>query len=390
MTRQQTRCKLSAIAVKAARPGKYNDGGGLWLHKTSRTQGRWFYRFQLDGRRREMGLGSLADVTLQGARQSADDARAIVCSGRDPIEERARRRRNRTNSDTTLRYIAEQAFEARKADLREDGIAGRWFSPLEHHVLPALGSLQVTDIDAMAIYDTLLPIWHDKAPTAKKAIWRLGVVMQHAAARGLDVDMQATDKARALLGGQKHQVRHIAAMPWSDVPAFYATLAEPTSANLALRLIILTGHRTKPVRFLERNHIEGSTWTTPAHLMKGLKRSAVAFRCHLSDEALAVIELAKSMTDGEFLFPSAKNGVLSDATLSRKMERLGLEARPHGFRSSFRQWLEHQSMAPYEVREAMLQHIVGTAVAKSYTRTDYFEQRAPLYDHWARFVTKGS
>ena len=105
--------------------------------------------------------------------------------------------------------VARDCFEPRKAELKGDGKAGRWFSPLELHVLPRLGKISISEIDQRDIRDTLLPIWHTKAATAKKAIERLSVCLQHGAALGLDVDLQATAKARALLGAQRHRVTHI-------------------------------------------------------------------------------------------------------------------------------------------------------------------------------------
>lgn len=129
-----------------------------------------------------------------------------------------------------------EAFEARKAQLKGDGKAGRWFSPLELHVLPKLGRVPVEELDQQDITNTLAPIWHTKADTARKAMNRLGIVMRHAAAMGLDVDMQATEKAKALLGKSRHQPKHVPAMDWREVPAFYQSLNEGTITNLALRL----------------------------------------------------------------------------------------------------------------------------------------------------------
>jgi integrase len=240
------------------------------------------------------------------------------------------------------------------------------------------------------IRDALAPIWHDKAVTAAKAMNRLGLVLQHAAALGLDVDIQATGKAKALLGKQRHQASHIVAMPWQDVPAFYASLKDPTTANLALRLLILTGHRLKPVRFIRLEQIDGNVWTAPAEIIKGREGSTDAFRCHLSPEALKVINLARPLARDGYLFPSIGKGVMSDATLSRMMERRGLAARPHGFRTSLRLWLEEATSASHEVKESMVQHKVGGAVERAYRRTDYLEQRGPLYDAWAAFVTKAT
>ena len=387
MAQQRTRYKLKALFVKSAPIGKHSDGGGLYLHKHSSASAKWFFRYTLHGHRHEMGLGSLSDVSLQMARELADAAREQVKRRVDPIQQRDRESRDAARSDISLRKIAEEAFEARKAELRDDGKAGRWFSPLELHILPRLGKVPVTEINQVSIRDTLEPIWHEKAPTASKAINRLGLVLEHAAALGLEVDIQATDKAKALLGKQRHQETHIDSMPWQEVPAFFASLREPTTAHLALRLLILTGHRVKPVRFLHTDHIEGDVWTAPPELLKGKEGSTDAFRCHLSPQAHDVIRLARPLARDGFLFPSIRSGVISDATMSRLMERRGLTARPHGFRTSMRVWLEDATSAIHEVKETMIQHKVDGKTVRTYRRTDYLEQRRPLYDAWAKFVT---
>ncbi len=337
-----------------------------------------------------MGLGALPGVGLAAARDMAERWRAVGASGRDPIKEREREAREAARADNTLRVIALAAFEARKAELKGDGKAGRWFSPLELHVLPKLGKVPVQDIDQRDIRDTLAPIWHTKAPTAKKALDRLAIVFRHAAAEGLDVDLQVASKARLLLGESRHQTQNIPAMPWLEVPAFYKSLAEPTLTHLALRLLILTGMRTAPVRFMRLDHIEGDVWAIPADLMKGRKGKTADFRVPLSQEAKRVIELAKPFAREGFLFPSMRKGVISDATMARLMERRELEARPHGFRTSLRTWLSDNSDAPHEVQEMMIAHLTDSKVVRSYRRNDFLEQRRALAERWADFVTGGT
>lgn len=382
--------RLPANIAKTAQVGKHCDGGGLWLIKRSDGGAQWVLRVTVHGRRREMGLGALPDVGLAAARDMAERWRAVAASGRDPIKEREREAREAARSDNTLRVIANAAFEARKAELKGDGKAGRWFSPLELHVLPKLGKVPVQDIDQRDIRDTLAPIWHTKASTAAKALDRLAIVLRHAAAEGLEVDLQATAKAKLLLGRTRHEVQNIPALPWPEVPAFYASLGEPTLCHLALRLLILTGMRTMPVRFLRLEHIEGDVWTIPAELMKGRKGKTTDFRVPLSQEALRVIELAKPFSREGYLFPSIRKGVISDATMSRMMERRGMEARPHGFRTSLRVWLAETTDASHEVQETMIAHTTGSKAVRSYRRTDFLEQRRVLADRWADYVTGGT
>jgi integrase len=261
---------------------------------------------------------------------------------------------------------------------------------LNIHVLPKLGKVPVTDLDQRDIRDTLAPIWHTKADTARKAMNRLSIVLKHAAALGLDVDLQATEKAKALLGKSRHVAKNIPAMAWADVPDFYASIEEPTLTHLALRLAILTGVRSKPLRNLRLEQLESDVWTIPAEGMKGRKGATADYRVPLSLEAQRIIDLARPHARNGYLFPNTRGGVISDMTLSRIMERRGLEARPHGFRTSLRTWLAEATEAPHEVAEAMLAHVVDGGVVRAYRRTDFLEQRRILVERWADLVTGGA
>lgn len=381
--------RLTAGFLKSPPVGKHCDGAGLWLVVRDDGGAQWVLRVTVHGRRREMGLGGYPALGLAKARTQAERWRDVAAAGRDPIKEREAEERAARREDISLAIITADAFEARKAELKGDGTAGRWLSPLSIHVLPKLGKVPVTDLDQRDIRDTLAPIWHTKADTARKALNRFSIVMKHAAALGLDVDLQATEKAKALLGKTRHVPKNIPAMDWRDVPDFYASLEEPTLTHLALRLLILTGVRSGPLRNLRLDQIEGDVWTVPAEAMKGRKGATDDFRVPLSAEAQRVIDLARPHARNGYLFPNSQKGVISDMTLSRHMERRGLEARPHGFRTSLRTWLAEATDAPHEVAEAMLAHVVDGSVVRAYRRTDYLEQRAKLADRWADLVTGG-
>lgn len=383
--------RLSAQFAKTAPAGKHCDGAGLWLVKRDDGGAQWVLRVTVHGRRREMGLGGFPALSLAEARKVAEHWRAVVAAGRDPVKEREAEERAARREDISLAVLTADAFEARKAELKGDGMAGRWLSPLTLHVLPKLGKVPVTDIDQRDIRDTLAPLWHTKADTARKALNRLSIVLRHAAALGLDVDLQAPDKAKALLGKTRHVAKNIPAMPWPEVPDFYTSLEEPTLTHLALRLTILTGARSANVRHLRLEQIEDDVWTVPGEEMKGRKGATDDWRVPLSREALRIIDLARPHARNGFLFPGVRRGVISDMTLSRHMERRGLEARPHGFRTSLRTWLSEAAPdAPHEVAERMIAHVTDSGVVRAYRRTDFLDQRRVLAERWADYVTGGA
>ena len=140
----------------------------------------------MNGRRREMGLSGYLAVGLKDARDHAARWHQQAKLGDDPIKLRDNERREATKTDNLLKNVAIAAFGARKAELKADGKAGRWFSPLELHVLPKLGRLHIEQIDQKDIADTLSKIWHSKAETARKAMNRLRIVFQYGAAMGLN------------------------------------------------------------------------------------------------------------------------------------------------------------------------------------------------------------
>ena len=378
--------RLSAVEVKNAPPGKHPDGGGLWLYKKQQTGGSWFLRVTVHGRRREMGLGSIQEVSLKEARQTAQQARTMVRKGKDPIKERDRRKREAAREANTLEQIVFDAFESRKSSLKEDGKPGQWINPLVNHVLPKLGQVPVAEIDQNDIRHTLAPIWHTKSAVAKKAIDRLGISMRHAAALGLDVDLQAVDKAKALLGKSRHVVRHVPAMAWQDVPNFYATLNAGTPTSLAMRFLILTAARSGEVRNLTLDEVRDDLWVIPAGRMKAGKEHRVP----LSSAAQTILNEAKQFERQGHVFVGNSGKPISDMTLSAVLKRRGLEARPHGFRTSFRTWCAEATDTPREIAETALSHISGGTVELAYRRTDYLDRRRELMERWAAHVTRSS
>ncbi|UNE53718.1 tyrosine-type recombinase/integrase [Bartonella machadoae] len=383
--------RLNARAVATLGAGKYNDGAGLLLHKRKDGGAQWLLRYTIHGRRREMGLGALRNVSLKKARELATEWRSVLQEGRDPIKEREKQKREAMRNLHYLKDIALDAFESRKAELKGDGKNGEWFSPLKLHILPKLGCMPVSEITQTDIRNTLAPIWHTKAGTAIQALNRLNICFKHAAALGLDVDLQATEKARALLGKQRHKTQNRPAMDWKDIPAFYKTLCETTTmTHLALRLLILTGVRTYPLRHIHKDQVEDDIWTIPAENMKGRLDTTTEFRVPLSTEALEILKQARLLSRNDFFFSAKGRGPLADTCMSKYMKQTGLDACPHGFRSSLRDWLAETTDAPFEVAETILSHTVGGKVERAYRRTDYLEQRRVYMDKWAAYVTSKS
>jgi integrase len=372
---------LNQLKAKNLTSGKYADGQGLWLIKRDRHHGKWILRIMVSGKRREMGLGRWPDVSLAEARELAAEARKKLRLGTDPIVARAKTKIKPVR--LTVSQAVDSCFEARKAELKADGEAGRWMSPLSSHILPLIGTTAIEDLDQHVLKRALEPIWHAKADTARKALNRLSLTLKHAAALGLAVDLQATMKTRALLGKQRHVAEHIPSMPYTEAPAFYRWLCEQTMFScLPLRFLMLTTARTSEVRYARYDYIDGDVLALPPEITKTGREHKIP----LVDEAWAVIKAAKLSEDQVLLFPSPTSKVMSDATMSRLMEREGLAYRPHGFRATFRTWVEEQTDTPFEVAEAALGHTVESSVVRAYQRSERMEKRRELIHRWSEHL----
>lgn len=373
---------LTQMRAKNLDAGKYADGQGLWLIKRSKGAGKWIVRLVIRGKRREMGLGPWPDVSIAEARERAAEARKVVRDGRDPIVDRAKQRQ--APKLVTLTEAAQGCFEAKKAELKNATAVKRWLGLLENHVLPKIGNIPVEDIDQHMIKKTLEPLWHSKAETARKSLGHIGQTLKYAAALGLEVDLQATMKARALLGKQKHKTEHIPAMPYADAPKFYRWLCDQDhTAALALRFLILTAARTSEVRLATFDEVENGVWTLSTERTK----TGREHRVPLTAEALAIIDIARERSPNEFLFPALRGKPISDMAMSTFMKREGYEARPHGFRTTFRTWAEEQTEVAFEVKEAALGHQVDAGVVGAYQRSDRLEKRRRMMEHWSSCIS---
>ena len=374
---------LNQMKAKNLGSGKYSDGQGLWLVKRDKDAGKWILRVVVEGKRREMGLGRWPDVSIAEARERATTARKAIRDGLDPIQARAKSKR--TVKRLTLKEAIDGCYKAKQAELKKDGTAGRWMSPLSSHIIPKLGSIPVEDIDQHALVDTLGPIWHNKPEAARKALNRVNLTLKHAVALGLNVDLQATMKAKALLGKQRHEVTHIPSMPYQDAPAFYQWLkTQDTVSALALRFLLLTVARTSEVRLATFDEIDADVWTlSPSRTKAGREH-----RVPLTDEALAIVKRCRDLSSNEYLFPALKERPISDMAMSAFMKREGYDARPHGFRATFRTWAEECTDAPFEVKEAALGHAVDVGVVGAYQRSDRLNDRRTLLFEWTLHLKK--
>ncbi len=179
--------------------------------------------------------------------------------------------------------------------------------------------------------------------------------------------------------------KHHRALPVSEIGAFMQRLrAEQDGIGArALEFTVLTAARSGEVRGATWSQIDRSAavWKIPGERMKAGKEHRVP----LSDAALALLDGSPRMVGTDLVFPAARGGMLSDMTLSAVLRRMEVDAVPHGFRSTFRDWASERTNYPRDVAEMALAHAIGDKVEAAYRRGDLFEKRRQMMSDWAGF-----
>jgi integrase len=389
--------KLTALKAKAlTQPGRYGDGGGLWLQVRDAERRSWLFRYTLHGKAREMGLGPFPDVSLADARQHAQTQRALLRAGVDPLarrqEEKAAAAAEAQKTTLTFKQVAERFHAAHQASWRNEKHRGQWLTQMEAYVFPVFGGLPVERVSTGEVLKALEPIWHEKSQTAVVQRGRIEAVLDYAKARewrtGENPARWRGHLAKLLPPRSRiTKVEHHAALPWAEVGGFMQGLrASPDLAARALELLILTAVRTNEAMGTEWTEIDmgGALWTIPAERMKGKKEHRVP----LSKPALALLEcLRETGSAGRYVFPSPRGkkplSTRACAVLLGRMKRTDLTV--HGFRSTFRDWAAERSTFPREVAEAALAHALRNQVEAAYQRGDLLAKRAQLMEAWGRY-----
>ena len=379
---------------KQSKPGRYGDGGGLYLQVLPSGAKTWVLRFMLNKRAREMGLGGVTTFSLAEARERARAARQLLADGIDPIEakrEDALQRRMADASVISFDKAAERYIDAHAPGWRNDKHRQQWENTLRAYASPVIGDLPVSRVDTAHVLRVLQPIWTSKAETASRLRGRIESVLDWAKVQGYREGENPArwkghlDKllpARAKVA----KVDHHAALPWREVGAFMGRVREmPGTSARALEFIILTACRTSEAINAEWREFDLSTkvWTIPAERMKAGKEHIVP----LSDGALRILTDLRDQSDSVYVF----NGPKGDKPLSNMaglqlLKRMGrADLTVHGFRSTFRDWAGESTAHPREVIEHALAHQLKDKAEAAYQRGTLFEKRRALMADWAAY-----
>ena len=375
--------KLTATSVRAAKAaGRYGDGDGLFLMVGASGSKSWLVRVQKDGKRRDIGLGGAGKVSLALARDRAVIVRSQVEAGIDPVAER-----RKAIGVPTFREAAALVHAEHKRGWRNAKHGGQWLATLTTYAFPTLGDVSVSRVEAPAVRDALAAIWLTKPETARRLRQRIATVIDWAVAKGYrdgPLAMAVIDKA---LPRQRQAVKHHSALPHAAMPEFMATLrAKETMGRLALEAVIWTAARSGEVRLATWGELdlEAALWTIPADRMKAKRAHVVP----LSLPAVALFERMKAHRrgDSDLVFPgTGRSKPLSDMTLTKALRDMKVDAVPHGFRSTFRDWVAEQTNWPAELAEAALAHVIADKTVAAYQRGSMLDKRRTMMAAWADF-----
>ncbi|MBI3702031.1 MAG: tyrosine-type recombinase/integrase [Afipia sp.] len=379
---------LTSVRVNSLRqPGRYADGNGLYLVVDLSGAKRWLLRTVVQGRRRDIGLGSLRLVTLAEARESARAQRKTARDGGNPILERQKARAIKP----TFEDLARTVHGSHKAGWKNAKHAEQWLATLKAYAFPTLGKLPIDQIDTPKILRVLSPIWLSKAETARRVRQRIGAVLDYARAAGYCTGANPIEGIARALPRQSGRRGHHAAMPYGEVPDFIAKLREVeqgTTVALALEFLVLTATRTGEVLGAKWSEFDllKATWTIPDNRMKGGR----GHRVPLSPRAIEILQSARSIAPiGDHVFPGRMTSAsMSNMAFLMLMRRMNASVTVHGFRSSFRDWASEQTSFDRDTCEAALAHAINDKTEAAYRRGDLFDKRRELMHTWANYIAR--
>lgn len=387
--------KLAAVALKHLKDGSHADGGNLYLVVRGNSKS-WVFRFTSpSGERRRMGLGPLHAVSLSEARKRAAELREQLrhpANPSDPLLARQEaklalrlgRRRSKTFRDCATAYI-----EAHQAEWKNSKHTQQWTNTLAQYAYPVVGDIPASEIDEALILNVLTPIWSEKTETAKRLRGRIEAVLDWAT---FNKFREGENPAR-WKGHLEHslakpsklaKVKHHAALPYQDLPAFMQKLASRSGMGArALEFLILTACRSGEVRGARWNEIDltHQLWVIPGHRMKMRQEHRVP----LSEAVVELLSRLPQINGSDLIFPSAKTTTpLSNMTLTAALRRCEIgDFTVHGFRSSFRDWLAERTDYPNEACELALAHSVSNKVEAAYRRGDMLDKRFAMMKDWS-------
>lgn len=384
--------RLSATKIRAiSEPGQYSDGNGLALRVEQSGSKHWVQRVTIKGKRHNIGLGSLHSVSLADAREIASSNQRAIQQGLDPLTDKRRVVLEQSQpSCPTFAQAVDEVIALREPTWSNAKHATQWRNTLNTYVCPRLGNRKVDDITGRDVLQVLTPIWNSKPETASRVRQRVETILDWAMANGWRDDNPAGKSITKVLPARPRAKKNHEALPYTEVATALKKVRNSNATaftRLSFQFLVLTAARSGEVRKALWSDIDldTATWIVPAERMKARKEHRVP----LSRQAMDILVEAKKLAleGGELVFPGRRNDrPMSGMTYTILLRRLEIPAVPHGFRSSFKSWVMDRTDAQWAVGEAALAHNLGNTTEMAYARSDLFDKRRDLMQHWANYV----
>ena len=239
--------KLNTRLVATAQNGLHADGNNLYLNvNTSRNSKSWIFRYSIQGKRREMGIGSASLISLSEARNIAHDCRKLLKSGVDPLEHKQKIKLEATQQNDkriSFKKAAEKYIEAHESGWTNHKHCAQWKNTLRDHVFPVIGDKCIADITLQDVIALLKPIWLSKTETAARVRSRMQKILDWSIALGYRT---GENPARSELvttqipaPSKIKKVTHHKALPYNLLNEFVSELHKKECiASLALEFLI--------------------------------------------------------------------------------------------------------------------------------------------------------
>ncbi|RLJ39776.1 site-specific integrase [Acidovorax sp. 106] len=387
--------ELSALEVgRLTSPGHHAVGGvaGLYLYVVDSGARSWVLRTTVGSKRRHMGLGGFPEVPLAKAKEKARAAKEQITQGIDPIAQRiaiASSLKAQQATEITFEKAAQAYIEAHGESWKSPKHRAQWSATLMTYAYPHFGNLLVKDVVQEHVLKALEPIWKTKTETATRLRGRIESILDWATVRKYRTgDNPARWKGHLdkLLPapGKIQKVEHHKALPASQMSAFIKDLRTREGlAARALEFSILCASRSGEVRGARWTEIDmhQAIWVIPAERMKAGKEHRVP----LSTQTLKLLKSIPKSEAGDLVFTSTTGKSLSDMALTTVLRRMKVDAVPHGFRSTFRDWAGEMTNHPRDVAEQALAHTLENKVEAAYRRGDALEKRRLMMQEWADY-----
>ena len=373
----------------------------MYLQVSQAGSKRWFLKYRMDGKEKQMALGSYPDVSLKAARLKRDAAKATKSAGIDPVQALKLEKLKATrNTGDTFRVIAMEWY-GKQASQWSDGHAHRMLRQLERDLFPSIGERPIAQIHAMELLAALHKVEErgaletaDRALMLARQIWDYWLPTAGVEQRNITEGLKARLKP--------YRGKSFAAIVEPNrfgelMRAIHSYKGGPI-VRTALQLAPLLYHRLGNLRMMEwaELDLDAAQWTIPSMKMKRTKEEKENGEAHtvpLPAQAVTLLRNIQPLTGrGVYVFPGERSHdrPISDNSVRSALYALGFgkEQSWHGFRASARTMLVDELNLDPQVIEANLAHVVKDSNGRSYNRTQYLKQRREMVQQWADYLDK--